>query len=639
MVVRSLLWLTFSAGGSVVMANSDSAPRTLQAQPQPGESMVGPAVAGQVDKALRHAIGLPDAAVALAAAKKTDAHAAAVAKHAAAEAKHAAATAALKQHQPGDSIIGHAAAATLDTAFRQLTGVGAEHKPAAPAKKSAKHAAADAAAAASKHQPGDSMLGHAAAAKMDSAFRQVIGHSTPTQPDAAAAKRSAAHAAADAAAANNQHQPGDSMLGHAAAAKIDSAFRQVIGHSTPEQPPSAAALAAADAANQQHQPGDSMVGHAAAGKINTAFRQVIGPKSSAQPAAAAPAKKSAAHIAADAAAAKEADAHAAAKHNSSVPVGTPHRNSSSASSGVQHKIEAKEHKAKESFRELAPAAAKADHVYKAAATARSKAFKRQDTDSDASTAVCPTDHLAAAINAPTHFKDQAEQAISAEVYLFWLVVLGGGVVLAFLGETLLKPSLFVIGLFGGFFGMMVLLELMMQQGVDFGDTYCWLPPTLALAGGVVSGLVALWLLSTAIFFLGAIVGLAGSYFVLNLVPVNWGKVGAGPMVLEQLLFPYWLVLLLVPLLTGYIAKKKEAPLLLAATAVVGGIAVGIASRGMLTTAGLHMPHWGMALVAGAFALGGGAVQWFVMHPFAKLHRKRWGCGGEKKKEEEDLRKP
>ena len=136
MVVRSLLWLTFSAGGSVVMANSDSAPRTLQAQPQPGESMVGPAVAGQVDKALRHAIGLPDAAVALAAAKKTDAHAAAVAKHAAAEAKHAAATAALKQHQPGDSIIGHAAAATLDTAFRQLTGVGAEHKPAAPAKKS-----------------------------------------------------------------------------------------------------------------------------------------------------------------------------------------------------------------------------------------------------------------------------------------------------------------------------------------------------------------------------------------------------------------------------------------------------------------------------------------------------------------------
>ena len=78
---------------------------------------------------------------------------------------------------------------------------------------------------------------------------------------------------------------------------------------------------------------------------------------------------------------------------------------------------------------------------------------------------------------------------------------------------------------------------------------------------------------------------------------------------------------------------------MATTAVVGGLAVGLASRGLLTTAGLQMPHWGMAMVAGAFALGGGAVQWFVMHPFAKLHRKRWGCGGEKKKEEEDLRKP
>ena len=642
MVVRSLLWLTFSAGGSVVMANSDSVPRTLQAQPQPGQSMVGPAVAGQVDNALRHAIGLaaehsssakPVAAVALAAARKADAHAAAVAKHAAAEAKHVAITAALK-HQPGASIIGQAAAATIDTAFRQITGMGTEHKPAAPAKKSAKHLAADAAAAASKHQPGDSMLGHAVAAKMDSAFRQVIGHSTP--PDAAAAKKSAAHAAADAAAATNPHQPGESMLGHAAAAKIDSTFRQVIGHGSPDPPADGAALADADADNQQHQPGDSMVGHAAAGKINTAFRQVIGPKSSAQPAAAAPAKKSAAHIARDAAAAKTADAHATAQHNSSVPVGTPHRN---ASSGVQHPTPKKEDAKKESFRELAPTAAKADHVYKAAATARSKAFKRQDTPSDESTSVCPTDHLAAAINAPTHFKDQAEQAISAEVYLFWLVVLGGGVVIAFLGETLLKPSLFVVGLFCGFFGMMVVLELMMQQGVDFADTYCWLPPTLALAGGVVSGLFALWLLSTAIFLLGAIVGLAGSYFVLNLVPVNWGNVGMGPVVLEQLFFPYWLVLLLAPLITGYIAKKKEAPLILAATAVVGGLAVGLASRGLLTTAGLHMPHWGMAMVAGAFALGGGAVQWFVMHPFAKLHRKRCGCGGKKKQEEEDLRKP
>ena len=630
MVVRSLLWLTFSAGVSVAMANSDSAPRTLQAQPQPGQSMVGAAVAGRVDNALRHAIGLAaehsssaqPVALAALAAKKADAHAAAVAKHAAAEAKHAAVTAALK-HQPGGSIIGDAAAATIDTAFRQITGVGAEHKP---AKKSAKHAAADAAAAINPHQPGDSILGHAAAAKMDSTFRQVIGHSAP--PDAAAAKKSAAHAAkhiaADAAAATNPHQPGESMLGHAAAATIDSTFRQVMGHSSPDPP--AAAVAVADVANQQQQPGDSMVGHAAAEKINTAFRQVIGPKSSAQPAAAAPAKKSAAHIARDAAAAKTA------KHNSSVPVGTPHRN---ASSGVLHPTPKKADAKKESFRELSPTAAKADHVYKAAATARSKAFKRQDTDSDESTSVCPTDHLAAAINAPTHFKDQAEQAISAEVYLFWLVVLGGGVVIAFLGETLLKPSLFVVGLFGGFFGMMVVLELMMQQGVDFADTYCWLPPTLALAGGIVSGLFALWLLSTAIFFLGAIVGLSGSYFVLNLAPVNWGKVGAGPLVLEQLLFPYWLVLLLVPLITGSIAKKKEAPLILAATAVVGGLAVGLSSRGLLATAGLHMPHWGMAMVAGAFALGGGAVQWFVMHPFAKLHRKRCGCGGKKKEEDED----
>ena len=112
------------------------------------------------------------------------------------------------------------------------------------------------------------------------------------------------------------------------------------------------------------------------------------------------------------------------------------------------------------------------------------------------------------------------------------------------------------------------------------------------------------------------------------------------MVLEQLLFPYWIVLLLVPLITGAIAKKKQAPLLLAATAVVGGLAAGLAARGLLTTAGLHMPHWAMALVATAVALGGAAAQWFVMHPFAKLHRKRCGCGGKKEEDKkDDLRKP
>ena len=474
MVVRSLLWLTFSAGGAMVMANSDSVPRTLQAQPQPGQSMVGPVVAGQVDNALRHAIGFatehsssaqPAAAVALTAKERAEAHATAVAKHQAAEAKHAAITAAL-EHQPGASVIGEAAAATIDTAFRQITGVGVEHKPATPAKISAKHAAADAAAAASKNQPSESMLGHAAAAKMDSTFRRVIGHSTP--PDEAAKKKSAAHAAADAVAAAAKHQPGEGMLGHAAAAKIDSTFRQVIGHGSPDPPAAAAAVAAAapdtNVANQQGQPGGSMVGHAAAEKINTAFRQVIGPKSSAQPAAAAPAKKSAAHIARDAKAAdaaKAAHAHAAARRNSSEPVGKPQRD---AASDVQRPLPEKKDAKKESaFRELSPAAAKAEHVYKAAASARSKAFKRKDEPSDESTSLCPTDHLAAAINAPTRLKDEAEQALSAEVYLFWLVVLGGGLVLAFVGETLLKPSLFVIGLFFGFFGMMVVLEFMMQQ--------------------------------------------------------------------------------------------------------------------------------------------------------------------------------
>ena len=43
------------------------------------------------------------------------------------------------------------------------------------------------------------------------------------------------------------------------------------------------------------------------------------------------------------------------------------------------------------------------------------------------------------------------------------------------------------------------------------------------------------------------------------------------MLLEQRLLPYWVVLLVVPLITGYMAKKKQGSLILLATAVVGGL--------------------------------------------------------------------
>ena len=38
------------------------------------------------------------------------------------------------------------------------------------------------------------------------------------------------------------------------------------------------------------------------------------------------------------------------------------------------------------------------------------------------------------------------------------------------------------------------------------------------------------------------------------------------------------------------------------------------------------------------ALGGAAFQWFVMHPFAKLHRKRCGCGGKKEEDKVLIKK-
>ena len=109
------------------------------------------------------------------------------------------------------------------------------------------------------------------------------------------------------------------------------------------------------------------------------------------PAAAAPAKKSAAHIARDAKAAdaaKAAHAHAAAWRNSSEPVGKPQRD---AASDVQRPLPEKKDAKESAFRELSPAAAKAEHVYKAAASARSKAFKRKDEPSDESASLISHD--------------------------------------------------------------------------------------------------------------------------------------------------------------------------------------------------------------------------------------------------------
>ena len=179
-------------------------------------------------------------------------------------------------------------------------------------------------------------------------------------------------------------------------------------------------------------------------------------------------------------------------------------------------------------------------------------------DAPSDDSICLTDSVGVAMNATQRAAASAHgHATNLEVYVFWLIILCSGLVMAFLGELLVKPSLFFLGLFVLFFATMTALNALIQAGVSFEDTYCWLPPTIALVLGVIGGLVALWLLSTAIFLLGAVVGLGSSYLVLNLIPVDWAMVGVGPVFLaEGRLVPYWLVLLVVPLITGYVAKKK-----------------------------------------------------------------------------------
>ena len=51
---------------------------------------------------------------------------------------------------------------------------------------------------------------------------------------------------------------------------------------------------------------------------------------------------------------------------------------------------------------------------------------------------------------------------------------------------------------------------------------------------------------------------------------------------------------------------------MAATAVMGGLAAGLAVQGLFATVAVGVSHWGMALVGGFVAICGGAVQWYVI---------------------------
>jgi hypothetical protein len=193
-------------------------------------------------------------------------------------------------------------------------------------------------------------------------------------------------------------------------------------------------------------------------------------------------------------------------------------------------------------------------------------------------------------------------------------------VVCFAGEYLIKPTLFVEGLFVGFNGLLVLFAWI-GTSAKWGSV-CWSPLVIAGLGGVAVGAFFVCLLKCCIAFLGGLLGFVASYLILDALPIAWEASTAG-------LVAFWCCVSLIALACLAAANKWRENILVLATSFLGSFGVAVGIRALCKMDGRVVKSWVFVIVAVVTGIAGCVVQQKVVRP---------RCG-DKRQEHAHLRKP
>lgn len=184
-----------------------------------------------------------------------------------------------------------------------------------------------------------------------------------------------------------------------------------------------------------------------------------------------------------------------------------------------------------------------------------------------------------------------------------LIALPTGLLLAFMGFRLVKPSLMIIS---GVFGVLLFLhaastrkDLVPCEAVGIG----------ALVMGLIFAFVSRAVLQMAFFLAGAFSGGAMTHYVFVLFPELEETYSKGGIIFEHSLIPYWLAVVLIGVVFGILTVKYEKAMIKGVTSAIGGF---------LVAAGINIlyddMYWISVVVGISITLAGLLVQWKEYNP-------------------------
>lgn len=191
--------------------------------------------------------------------------------------------------------------------------------------------------------------------------------------------------------------------------------------------------------------------------------------------------------------------------------------------------------------------------------------------------------------------------------VLYMSILLASLFIALAGEFFVSPAVWILGFVSGFqLAQMMLAQYeVFAANAAYGLPYepCTFPLVASLSLGFIVALLAMYFTKFLVFFLGAAVGTVAAYELKAFILL------VHPGAVESISFcPFWAIALAIGIVAGLIARWRQTDIFLIATASLGGFGAAFSSRAVLALHGLRVVEWANQVTFGGVMLVGLVTQ-------------------------------
>lgn len=208
----------------------------------------------------------------------------------------------------------------------------------------------------------------------------------------------------------------------------------------------------------------------------------------------------------------------------------------------------------------------------------------------------------------THY---AKEQHADNEFLIPLFLTPIGVLLAFMGFRIIKPSLMIIS---GFFGLLLFLHAGASRKHLIS---CEASAIGAFVVALVFAFISRAILQMALFISGAFAGGALTHYIFVIFPELEETYKDSGIIFEHSLIPYWISVFIVGIVFGISTVKYQKKMIKIVTSAIGGLLV---STGMSTI--YDDMYWVSVVVGISITAAGFIIQWKEYNPCRRTKEQR-----------------